>query len=161
MNSGSAMAVSLVSAPEGKKRIVVVERMLAAIPPPLETHRGTGLVQALAWGAKSGFALALSAVWCAVVVAHSATASLGQAEQNCLDVERLPSEVDSSSGSTEDAEWELVEAAETAIAAGNRMNDFGSEPEVPSPHIHMQPAYTEALVVAEKQPESIEELEVN
>ena len=41
------------------------------------------------------------------------------------------------------------------------MNDFGLEPEVPSPHIHMQPAYTAALVVAEKRPESIEELEVN
>ena len=98
MNSGSAMAVSLVSAPEGKQPILVVGCMLAAIPPSLETPRGTGLVQALAWGAKAEFVLALSAVWCAVVVAHSATALLGQAEQNCLDVERLPSEVDSSSG---------------------------------------------------------------
>ena len=44
MSSGSAMTVSLVSAYESKSRIVVVERMLAAIPPSLETHRGSGLV---------------------------------------------------------------------------------------------------------------------
>ena len=82
MSSGSGMAVSLVLAPEGRKRIVVVGRMLAVIPPSLETHRGDVLVQAQAqaWGVNSGFASALSAVWYVMVVAHSATASIGQAD---------------------------------------------------------------------------------
>ena len=44
---------------------------------------------------------------------------------------------------------------------GSRRSEFGPELEVQTPHIHMQPVYTGALVVAEKQLESTEELGVD
>ena len=161
MRSGSGLAVSLVAASGSMKRITMVGRMPAAIPHSLATLRGNELVQALAWRVKSGLASVLSAVGCAKVVAHSATASINQAEQNCLDVEGLPLDVAHGSGQKGNAEGELVGSAETAIAAGNRMTEFGPELEVLSPHIHMQPEYTEGSAVAEKQPECIEELGVD
>ena len=41
------------------------------------------------------------------------------------------------------------------------MNEFGREPGVLRPHTHIQPEYTEGLAAAERQPENIEELEVD